>query len=71
MSEELTRKIYCTLEDIFPRATEPRGIEITYHGGKVQRIYTWDLARNIARKIEGLQVEKAPGDTWEDAQRRA
>ena len=67
----LAREIYWTLPEMFEKGRfEPAGIDIHYENG-LQHIYAWELSQNIARKLLGLEVQKAKGNTWDDAQRRA
>lgn len=66
---ELTRRIYLTIPKMFEENFEPRGIEV-YHKNGSKKIYAWDLAENIARRILGLKVEKGRGNSWKDAQKR-
>ncbi|MCK4634858.1 MAG: hypothetical protein KAT37_03210 [Candidatus Aenigmarchaeota archaeon] len=68
---ELTKTIYRTIPEMFEKEFfEPVGVEIHYGHSGTQKIYTQNLAENIARKLLGLEVKGGKGDSWEDAQRR-
>ena len=70
---QILTKIIC---DAIPEMFEgalfgPTAIEITYSNNEIRKIYAWPFAENIARKLLGYEIEKARGDSWSDAQKRA
>jgi len=70
--QELTKRIYDTIPKMFEKVFTPAGIEIhPEHGTVSMKIYAWHFAKSIAEELLGYEIEKARGDSWSDAQRRA